>query len=88
MAGTVNRFLGDSPGRTIVKLVVASLAVGFLMRVFHIEPMDIVDNVRFFFIDLWYTGFDAFGRFGSYFLLGATVVLPVFILIRILSYRR
>lgn len=88
MAGAVNRFLGDSLGRTIVKLVVASLAVGFLMRVLNIEPMDIVDHVRFFFIDVWYTGFDAFGRFGSYFALGATVVLPAFLLIRILSYRR
>jgi hypothetical protein len=88
MAESFNRFLGDSPGRTIVKLIVASLVVGFLMRFFGIRPWDIVDQVRFFFLDLWYTGFDAFGQFGSYLMLGATVVLPLFILIRLLSLRR
>lgn len=88
MPETVNRFLGDTPGRTIVKLIVASLIVGFLMRVFDVQPMDIVHNVRFFLLDLWYTGFDAFGRVGSYLILGATIVIPIFILIRLLSYKR
>lgn len=88
MPESVNRFLGDSPGRTLVKLIVASLIVGFVMRIFDIRPMDIIEHVRFFMLDLWYTGFDAFGRVGAYFLLGATVVIPAFILIRILSYRR
>lgn len=88
MADTVNRFLGDSPVRTIVKLVVVSLIVGFFMKIFDIMPMDIVDNVRFFLLDLWETGFQALGRFGTYLALGATVVIPVFILIRILSYKR
>lgn len=88
MPETVNRFLGDSPARTIVKLVVVSLIVGFFMTVFDIMPMDIVENVRDFVIDLWQTGFQALGRFGSYLMLGATVVIPAFILIRILSYKR
>ena len=88
MPETVNRFLGDSPARTIVKLVVVSLIVGFFMKVFDIMPMDIVDNIRGFVIDLWQTGFQALGRFGTYLMLGGTVVIPVFILIRILSYKR
>lgn len=88
MPETVNRFLGDSPARTIVKLVVVSLIVGFFMKVFDIMPMDIVDNVRDFVIDLWQTGFQALGRFGTYLMLGASVVVPAFILIRILSYKR
>ncbi len=88
MSESANRILGDSPGRTIVKLLVVSLVVGFFMKVFDIMPMDIVDNIRFFVLDLWHTGFQALGRFGTYLALGATVVIPVFILIRILSYKR
>lgn len=88
MPETVNRILADSPARTIIKLVVVSLIVGFFMKVFDIMPMDIVDNVHDFVIDLWQTGFQALGRFGTYLALGATVVIPVFILIRILSYKR
>lgn len=88
MPETVNRFLGDSPARTIVKLVVVSLIVGFFMKVFDIMPLDIVENARDFVIDLWQTGFRALGRFGTYLMLGASVVVPAFILIRILSYKR
>ena len=34
------------------------------------------------------TGFKTLGRLGDYLLLGAVIVVPVFILIRVLSYRR
>ncbi len=34
MADGINRFLGDTPGRTLVKLIVVSLIVGFVMSVF------------------------------------------------------
>ena len=38
MSDRVNRFLGDTPGRTLVKLLVVSLIVGFIMTVFGIYP--------------------------------------------------
>ena len=88
MPDSVNRFLGDTPGRTILKLIVASLVVGFIMRVFDIMPYDIIDSVRDFIVDLWRTGFRAFGSVGSYLILGGTIVLPLFILIRIMSFKR
>ena len=78
MADQVNRFLGDTPGRTIVKLVVVSLIVGFIMHVFGIYPVDILEGIRHFFIELWYRGFAA---------LGATIVIPVFIVLRLISAR-
>lgn len=88
MNESLNRLLGDSPGRLIVKLVVVSVIVGFVMRSFGWYPMDILHGIRDFLADLWRTGFRAFGRVGDYFLLGAVVVVPAFILLRILSYRR
>ncbi|MFY8101925.1 MAG: DUF6460 domain-containing protein, partial [Allorhizobium sp.] len=80
MADGINRFLGDTPGRTFVKLIVVSLIVGFVMSVFGLDPADLLNGVRYFLIDLWYTGFDALGRVGQYLLIGATVVIPAFIL--------
>lgn len=88
MNESLNRLLGDSPGRLIVKLVVVSVIVGFVMRSFGWYPMDILHGIGDFLADLWRTGFRAFGRVGDYFLLGAVVVVPAFILLRILSYRR
>lgn len=87
MSERVNRFLGDTPGRTVLKLIVVSLIVGFLMTVFGVYPIDIIESVRHFFVELWHRGFAALGQFGDYLLLGATVVIPVFIVLRILSMR-
>ncbi|MBN9031692.1 MAG: hypothetical protein BGO05_15645 [Rhizobiales bacterium 63-7] len=88
MSEQMNRLLGDSPARTLVKLVVVSLIVGFIMNVFGLRPLDLVDSLRYFLLDLWHTGFAALGRVGDYLLLGATIVIPAFILLRLLSYRR
>lgn len=88
MSERVNRFLGDSPARTLIKLIVVSLIVGFVMAVFHIDPYDIVYGIRDFFLELWYRGFAALGRVGDYLILGGTVVIPVFIVLRLLSAGR
>ncbi|MCX8995996.1 DUF6460 domain-containing protein [Rhizobiaceae bacterium BDR2-2] len=88
MSDQLNRFLGDTPLRTIVKLVLVSLVVGFVMAFFGVFPMDILNGLHRFFLGLWYRGFEALGEVWSYLVIGATVVIPVFVILRILSYRR
>jgi len=88
MSNGLTRFLGDTPGRTALKLLVASFVVGVIMAAFNWYPVDILFIVRDFLVNLWETGFAALGRFGSYFLLGAGVVIPVFIVMRLLSLRK
>ena len=88
MSDSVNRFLGDTPARTIIKLIVVSLIVGFVMSIFGLDPMDLVDGIRFFFLDLWYTGFEALGKVGQYLVIGATVVVPLFIVLRLFASRK
>ncbi|SIQ03707.1 hypothetical protein SAMN05880590_101920 [Rhizobium sp. RU35A] len=88
MADEVNRFLGDSPARTIVKLIVVSLIVGFVMTVFDVRPWDVFYGIRDFVLDLWHRGFKALGAVGDYLVVGATIVIPAFVILRILSYRR
>jgi hypothetical protein len=50
--------------------------------------MDVFYGIRQFFVDLWNLGFHAIDRFLGYILLGAAIVVPVFILLRIASYRK
>lgn len=88
MAGRLTRFLGDTPGRTLVKLLVISFIVGAVMSAFNWYPMDVVNAARTFFVEAWNTGFAALGRFGHYLMLGAVIVVPVFLVLRILNYRR
>lgn len=88
MADGLNRFLGDTPVRTIVKLVVVCVVVGFVMSTFGLYPMDIFIWIRRFFVDLWRSGFAALGTVGDYLLLGGAIVIPIFIALRILNWRK
>ena len=88
MSNGVNGFLGDTPVRVIIKLLILSVAVGFLMSIFGLYPDDILFAARDFVIHLWNKGFKTLGKLGDYLLLGAVIVIPVFVLIRLLSYRR
>lgn len=85
---STNTFLGDTVGRTIIKLLIISVLVGMVMNVFGLSPLDIVDAVRDFFVRLWQSGWAALGRFGDWLILGASVVVPIFIIMRVLNYRR
>ena len=84
--GRLTRFLGDTPGRTIVKLAVLSLIVGIIMSALNFTPIDLWYALRDFFRWLYDLGYEAFERIGIYFVWGAMVVVPVFLLMRILSF--
>lgn len=88
MNDRLTRFLGDTPGRTVLKLVVASFVVGVVMAAFNFYPTDVLYWIRDFTVNLWETGFAALGRFGSYLALGAAVVIPAFLILRLLNFRR
>lgn len=85
MSDRVTQFLGDTPSRTIVKLAIISLVVGIIMSAMHFTPMDVWYAVRDFVRWLYNLGFEAFGRIGIYFLYGAMVVVPVFIILRFMA---
>ena len=84
----LTRFLGDSPLRVILKLLVVSFLVGLVMNAFGWSPMDVLNGIQKFFTDLWNLGFNAVYRFLGYILLGAAIVIPAFILLRIANYRK
>ncbi|WP_127520516.1 DUF6460 domain-containing protein [Mesorhizobium sp. Z1-4] len=85
---SINRFLGDTPLRVALKLVVLSFLVGIVMSAFGWSPWDVLNGIREFFVRMWDLGFDALARFGDYIVLGAAIVVPAFIILRILNYRR
>lgn len=82
------RFLGDSPLRVFVKLLVVSFLVGVVMSAFGWSPFDILEQIQDLIFDIWNMGFAAIERFARYILLGAAVVVPAFIILRLVSARR
>ncbi len=85
---TLTRFLGDSPLRVIVKLAVVSLIVGFVMSAFHWTPWDVLYTLRDTALHIWDMGFAALDNFLGYILLGAVIVVPAFLILRLLNFRR
>lgn len=88
MSDGLNRLLGDSPLRVIVKLVIISVVVGFVMTMFGFSPRDLFYIIKEGIEEVWRSGFRAIGRIGDYLLVGAIVVIPVFIILRILNWRK
>jgi len=88
MSERVNRFLGDTPLRVALKLVVLSLIAGVVMSTLHWTPFDVLYAFRDFFRHIWNMGFAAVHHFAAYIILGAAIVVPAFLLLRVLNYRR
>ena len=83
----VTRFLGGSPLTVVIRLVAVSLVVGAFMAWIGIDAMDLVDDLQRGFIHLYGTGFAALHDIGRTLVAGAAVVLPVWFVLRLLSYR-
>ena len=83
----LTRFLGDSPLRVLLKLAVVSFLVGLVMSAFGWTPLDILYAIEDFLWRIWHTGFATLGHFLGYLLLGAAIVVPVFLVLRIQRFR-
>ncbi len=81
-------FLGGSPGGVAVRLIVMSLLVGFLMSIFGISPRDIVASAERLFRDIFENGFEVFDNLFGYVLAGAIIVIPIWLVARILASGR
>jgi hypothetical protein len=88
MAERLNRFLGDTPFRVFMKLAIISLVVGVIMRSFGWSALDVVRGIRAFIIRIWNMGFGALDQFADFLILGAAIVIPAFLLLRLFAMRR
>jgi hypothetical protein len=81
------RFLGGTPGSVILRLFFLSLVVGALLMWLDIRPIDLVESLVRFVRRIWSLGFDALREMGDYILAGAMIVVPIWLLARLLNWR-
>ncbi|WEK51798.1 MAG: DUF6460 domain-containing protein [Candidatus Kaistia colombiensis] len=81
----LQRFMGGSPGQVLLRLVVISLIVGIVLSALGLSPYDIVQKAQQLVWRIWNMGFGAIEWVWQYFLLGAVIVIPVWIVIRLLN---
>jgi Family of unknown function (DUF6460) len=80
------KFLGGSPRAAAVRLLIASFIIGFFMISFDVRPEDFFELVAGWIERLMDMGFDAVFHIGRYFIYGAAVVIPVWLVIRLLKF--
>ena len=76
------RFLGGSPLTVAFRLILLSILVGVVLAAIGFDPWNIVNSIRLLFQRIWDLGFDAINGLWRYFLLGAVIVIPVWLLSR------
>jgi Family of unknown function (DUF6460) len=83
-----DRFLGGNPLGVIVRLIVVSIIVGIVLSALNIDPWNIPYHIRLLAQRLYEMGFGIFKDAFGYFLLGAIVVIPIWLLTRALGLFR
>ncbi|HEX9906770.1 MAG TPA: DUF6460 domain-containing protein [Propylenella sp.] len=85
MSERLNRFLGDTPLRVAIRLLVLSLIVGLLLSTLRIHPFEIYRWIERQILRIYDMGFAFFGDLLEYLVLGALIVIPLFLLSRLLK---
>ncbi|GGF87534.1 hypothetical protein GCM10007301_54250 [Azorhizobium oxalatiphilum] len=79
----LSRFLGGSPVSVLLRLVILCLVVGVILAALGLDPANLLASLRRMVESLFSLGFDTVERLWRYFLLGALIVIPLWLLSRI-----
>ena len=84
----VNRFLGGDPLSVFFRLVLLSILIGVVLSAFGLDPFNIVESIFRLIRRVWEMGFDAIAWVWRYFLLGAVIVIPIWLILRFVNAPR
>ena len=80
-----DRILGGSPLGVAVRLVVISIIAGIVMSALGLSPSDLFYRIDIILRRIYDMGFEWVDWLFRYFLLGAVVVIPIWLIIRLLK---
>lgn len=73
-------------GSTIVKLVLVSFLVGWLLTIFDVTPLEVFENLTGTIGDIYRWAFANIRWAAEYILIGAVIVLPIWGIVAGLNY--
>lgn len=79
----MEKFLGGSLIGVLIRLVILSVIVGVILAALGLEPFDVINGVRRLAERIYDMGYDAFAKGFSYFLTGALLVVPIWLIARL-----
>jgi hypothetical protein len=75
--------MGGTPAAVFFRLILLSILVGVVLSAVGLDPWNIIQSIRTLIRRVWELGFDAIDWLWRYFLLGAVIVVPIWLLSRL-----
>ena len=69
----------------IFRLVLLSILIGVILKVLGLDPFNILRSIQDLLRAIWNMGFDAVLWLWRYFLLGAVIVIPIWLIMRLMN---
>jgi hypothetical protein len=85
---TMTKVFGGSPLAVLGRLVLVSILVGVVLTALGLDPFDILHSIERLLRTIWNMGWDAVEWLWRYFLLGAVIVIPIWIVLRVINAPR
>jgi hypothetical protein len=80
---TMQRFFGGSPLGVVVRLVLLSILIGVLLSALGVDPWNILPTLERLVRRVLDMGWEAFAWVWRYFVLGAIIVFPIWLIVRL-----
>ncbi|MBX3551514.1 MAG: hypothetical protein KIT85_14325 [Pseudolabrys sp.] len=77
--------MGGSPLAVLGRLILICVLVGVVLSALGLDPWNIWVSLQRLIESVWNMGFDAVRWLWGYFLLGAVIVIPIWIIMRIVN---
>jgi hypothetical protein len=81
---SISRFFGGPPLSVIFRLILLSILIGVILQVLGLDPWNIFESLGRLVLRVWDMGFDAVRWLWRYLLLGAVVVVPIWLIVRLM----
>ena len=82
----MERFFGGNPALVLLRLAILSLIVGVVLAALGFSPYEIIDSIARLVERIYNLGFEAVEKAVRYFLLGAVIVFPVWLVVRLFKF--
>ncbi|HWM47786.1 MAG TPA: DUF6460 domain-containing protein [Xanthobacteraceae bacterium] len=81
--GAMSKFLGGPPLSVALRLVLLCILVGVILTALGFDPWNIWRSLQNLVRSIWDMGFEAVWWVWRYFLVGAVVVIPIWLIVRL-----
>lgn len=85
---TLERLFGGNPLGVLIRLAVLSVVVGIILSALGLSPVELIERLQLIVRRLFDMSFDTLRKLFEYLLIGAVIVVPIWLIMRLLSSAR